>query len=148
MKSTHLVLLLSVLALATACQKSESTHANGHSEHQEGEGGNQKLYEEVMAVHDEVMPKMNDIYKLKEGLKKQIAETPDMAAAKKKEMESVIIQLDSASESMMVWMRNFDPIPDSLGVEKARQYLEEQKAAVEEVKEDMLDAIEEAERIN
>src|SRR5687768_5273122 len=148
MKSTYLVLFLSVLALASACKKSESTHANGHSEHQESEGGNQKLYEEVMAVHDEVMPKMNDIYKLKEGLKKQIADTPDMAAAKKQEMESVIIQLDSASESMMVWMRNFNPIPDSLGVEKARQYLEEQKAAVEEVKEDMLDAIEEAERIN
>jgi hypothetical protein len=148
MKSIHLVLFLSMLALASACQKSESTHADGHSDHQEAEGGNQKLYEEVMEVHDEVMPKMNDIYKLKEELKKQIANAPDMAVAKKKEIETIIIQLDSASESMMVWMRNFNPIPDSLGVEKARQYLEEQKVEVDEVKEDMLEAIEEAKKIN
>jgi hypothetical protein len=94
------------------------------------------------------MPKMNDIYKLKEELKKQIANAPDMAVAKKKEIETIIIQLDSASESMMVWMRNFNPIPDSLGVEKARQYLEEQKVEVDEVKEDMLEAIEEAKKIN
>ena len=44
----------------------------------------------------------------------------------------------------MVWMRNFNPLPDSLGEEKAREYLEDQKVKVEKVKKDMLQAIEEA----
>lgn len=105
---------------------------------------NQALYDEVMKVHDEVMPKMNDIYKLKEELKKQIADTPGLVEEKKKAIESTILKLDSASESMMVWMRNFNPLPDSLGEEKAREYLEDQKVKVEKVKEDMLQAIEEA----
>ena len=39
---------------------------------------NQALYDEVMKVHDEVMPKMNDIYKLREQLKKQLADTPGL----------------------------------------------------------------------
>jgi len=93
-------------------------------------------------VHDEVMPKMNDMYKLKEGLKKQIANTPEMVEEKKEEIESAIFKLDSASEGMMVWMRNFNPIPDSLGKDKARAYLEDQKEKVQKVKQEMLKAIE------
>jgi hypothetical protein len=136
-----------MLAFTIGCQKAD-TNNGGHGDHHEVEGANQELYDEVMEVHDEVMPKMNDIYKLKEELKKQIANAPDMAAEKKKEMETVILQLDSASESMMVWMRNFNPIPDSVDVEKARQYLEEQKVKVEHVKEEMLQAIERAKDVD
>lgn len=105
---------------------------------------NQALYDEVMKVHDEVMPKMNDIYKLREQLKKQIADTAGLVDEKKKAIESAILKLDSSSEGMMVWMRNFNPLPDSLGEEKARAYLEDQKVKVEKVKKDMLQAIEEA----
>ena len=108
---------------------------------------NQALYDEVMKVHDEVMPKMNDIYKLKEGLKKQITNTPELVAEKREAIESTILKLDSASESMMVWMRNFNPLPDSLGEEKARDYLEEQQEKIKKVKEDILQAIEEAEEL-
>jgi hypothetical protein len=108
---------------------------------------NQALYDEVMKVHDEVMPKMNDIYKLREQLKKQIADSAGLVEEKEKAIESAILKLDSSSESMMVWMRNFNPLPDSLGEEKAREYLEDQKVKVEKVKEDMLQAIEEAEAL-
>jgi hypothetical protein len=66
-----------------------------------------------MKVHDEVMPKLNDIYTLKEALKDKIANTPSMADAKKKEIEQTIVQLDSAGENMMVWMRAFNAPPDS-----------------------------------
>ena len=84
---------------------------------------NQALYDEVMKVHDEVMPKMNDIYKLKEELKKEISDTPGMIEEKRKAIETAILQLDAASEEMMDWMRNFNPLPDSLGEENARKYL-------------------------
>ena len=91
---------------------------------------NQALYDEVMKVHDEVMPKMDDIYKLKQELKKQISDTPNLVDEKRKTIEATILKLDSASEAMMVWMRNFNPLPDSLGEEKAREYLEDQQEKI------------------
>ena len=109
---------------------------------------NQALYDEVMKVHDEVMPKMDDIYKLKQELKKQISDSANLADEKRKMIEATILKLDSASESMMVWMRNFNPLPDSLGEEKARAYLEDQQAKIKSVKEEMLDAIDKAKALH
>ncbi len=109
------------------------------------EGGNQALYDEVMKVHDEVMPKMDDIYKLKGQLKERIDNTPGMAEEKKKEIESIIVRLDSASEGMMIWMRKFNPLPDSLGEEQAKEYLEGEMEKIKKVREDVRKALEDAE---
>src|SRR6186997_2874672 len=113
MKTILPVLSLFIIALAWGC---------GQKSHD-----NQALYDEVMKVHDEVMPKMDDIYKLKQELKKQISDKPDLVDEKRRTIEATILKLDSASEAMMVWMRNFNPLPDSLGEEKAREYLEDQQ---------------------
>ena len=106
--------------------------------------GNQELYDEVMKVHDEVMPKMNDIHKAKQQLKNEITNTPDITEARKTELETIIVKLDSASEGMMVWMREFNPPPDSKGVEQARDYLKNEKEKVEKVKKDITEALEKA----
>lgn len=144
------VLLVMVFVITWSCgQKSHD-----HDEHNQRdgdaieEGGNQVLYDEVMKVHDEVMPKMNDIYKLKEELKNQIANTPNIAEEKKKEIEATILKLDSASEGMMVWMRNFNPLPDSLGEEQAKEYLENEMEKVKKVREDVVEALEKANGAN
>lgn len=156
MKSILPKVLLAIVFIVTwnCGQKSQDSDKHNHGAGdviEEGgnqEGGNQALYEEVMKVHDEVMPKMNDVYKVKEELKNQIANTPGMAEEKKKEIESTISKLDSASESMMVWMRNFNPLPDSLGEEQAREYLENEMEKVKKVKEDLLEALEKAKETN
>jgi regulator of replication initiation timing len=109
---------------------------------------NQALYDEVMKVHDEVMPKMDDIYKLKQELKKHISDNPNLVDEKRKTIEATILKLDSASEAMMVWMRNFNPLPDSLGEERAREYLEDQQEKIKSVKEEMLDAIDKAKALH
>src|SRR6186997_1604375 len=134
MKTILPVLSLFIIALAWGC---------GQKSHD-----NQALYDEVMKVHDEVMPKMDDIYKLKQELKKQMADSSTLAVEKRKMIEGTILRLDSASENMMVWMRNFNPIPDSLGEEKARAYLEDQQERIKKVKEEMLEAINAAKEVN
>lgn len=137
-------LVVIVCVFAWSCgQKPQDHSAHDHSSGDTTEAeGNQALYDEVMKVHDEVMPKMNDIYKLKEELKNKIASTPEMVAEKKKEIEETISKLDSASEGMMIWMRNFNPLPDSLGEEQAREYLENEMEKVKKVKDDILEALE------
>lgn len=140
MKITFNLLLLSFLFLS-ACQQS------GEQQQDQGRQGepsaNQELYDEVMRVHDEVMPKMNDLHKRKTALKTRL-EMPALPQQEKQEIQNEIARLDSASEGMMVWMRQFDPLPDSAGEEKARAYLEAELAKVKQVRADILEALQSA----
>jgi len=137
--------LLPVLLVITwSCGHKSNDDQHDHDGHEMEEGGNQALYDEVMKVHDEVMPKMNDIYKLKGQLKEKVDNAPTMADEKKKEIESIISRLDSASEGMMVWMRNFNPLPDSVGEEQAKEYLEGEMEKIKKVREDVRKALEDA----
>jgi hypothetical protein len=120
---------------------------NHNDEQTQDEGPNQALYNQMMDVHDEVMPKMDDIMKLKRELQEQIANTPDMVVERKQELERVISNLDSASNSMMSWMHRiheFDPLADSVDQEKAREYLESEMEEIRKVKELINESIEKA----
>jgi hypothetical protein len=139
-------LTLGLMILSSCGQKSHD-----HSMHEAAaadttaDGGNDALRDEVMKVHDEVMPKLDDIYQLKEKLKNKVAEAPAMTAEKKKEIEATIAKLDSASEGMMIWMRKFDPMIDSLTTEKKREYLENEMEKVRKVREDIYEALSQGE---
>lgn len=130
------MLLIAALLVAGCGQRS-----NDHHSEEVGDaiatGGNQALYDEVMKIHDEVMPRMDEIYRKKESLKNRIANAPEMVEADKRAIEDSITELDQASEGMMVWMREFNPIPDSLGEEKAREYLENEMEKIKKVREDI-----------
>jgi len=106
------------------------------------EDANQALYDQVMDIHDEVMPKMDDLYKLKKQLQDSIAKTPAMVEEKKKQLEQAILRVDSASNSMMVWMRQFNPPTDSTSEEALREYLEAQLEMVKKMREDVMEALE------
>jgi hypothetical protein len=46
---------------------------------------------------------------------------------------------------MMVWMNEFNPMPDSVaGEEKAREYLENEMEKIKKVKENILQALQES----
>jgi hypothetical protein len=135
-----LIALVTVLAVLVGCQQKASSENDNSIENN---GGNQKLYEEVMAVHDEVMPRMDDMYKLKQKLKAQLLDST-ASDERQKEIQTAIKNLDVAGDGMMEWMRNFDPIPDSLGEEKARNYLLTEKEKIQSVKDKMLLSIDAA----
>lgn len=135
------LLFVSVLVLMGCQKKSHENEAHEQASEAIDNSGNEALYNEVMKVHDEVMPKMNDIYNLKQELSKKLADSIKLTDEKKNEIENTISKLDSANESMMVWMRQFNPIPDSLGEEKAREYLESEMEKVKKVREDIVAAI-------
>lgn len=139
-----------IIVTAMACQqKSGETQEQDH-EHDATQPdvveatGNQALYNQVMKIHDEVMPRMNDIHKVKQELKEKITNTPDMSQAERIKMDAMIARLDSAGKSMMDWMHEFKPLPDSLGEEKARAYLESEIERVKIVRENINTALEQA----
>jgi len=141
--------ILSVLALVlimASCGKTSEHAGNGHdSDANADDSPNEALYNQAMEVHDEVMPKMEDIYQLKRNLQEQIANTPDMVVERKKLLEQIISNLDSANNAMMEWMHTFNPLPDSTDQEQAREYLESEIERVRKVKELMIESIEKAE---
>ena len=126
MKSVLKIMFIVLVASLLACQKAEKP-----------------LYDQVMDIHDEVMPKMNDLYKLRKQLQDSIANTADIPEEEKMEMEQTILQLDSASNSMMVWMREFNP-PDQKDKDAFQKYMESELVKVKKMREDVMWALDKA----
>lgn len=132
------LLVILVFIVATACQQTSRDDQQVHDP--VATSPNQKLYDEIMDIHDEAMPKMNDLHKTKTSLQTRLA-LPGLAEHEREEIKNNIARLDSASEGMMVWMRQFNPLPDSTGEEKARAYLENELEKIKKVRKEILDAL-------
>lgn len=143
MKTFFWTLLCLSLVVALGCKEKSHEHPGHDATAQDvtETSGNQALYNEVMKIHDEVMPKIEDIHNAKRALKEKLETAP---AADKPGIEATIARLDSADDGMMKWMHEFNPLPDSLGEEKAREYLENEMEKVKKVREDILQALEQA----
>jgi hypothetical protein len=132
-------MLLLVFVVVACGQKHDEQDIASRDE--VGPRGNQALYDEVMDIHDEVMPKMNDLYKAKTVLQTRL-ELPGVNANERQETRQKIAEIDSASEGMMAWMRQFEPLSDSVGEDSARAYLEKELVKVKKVRKDILQALE------
>lgn len=104
---------------------------------------------EVMAIHDEVMPKMSKIGRLVAALRKKI-DTDQGSLADKKAMEN----LQDAHKSMMDWMKGigdrFEPDEIMNGKvlsEEKKQWLNEEEEKVKIVKEKINTSIAAAEAL-
>lgn len=131
------VSLLSVALLG--CGGPSQENQNG-SPDTETNDPNQVLYDQVMDIHDEVMPRTEDLHNLKQKLREQIAATPDLVVEERQKLEQRIARLDSVDKMMMDWMHGFD-LPDSLTDESKREYLESQMEKIKQVREAILEAI-------
>ena len=132
MKVLSKILFLGLITIISCNKSGKGEHAE---ENAPSGNPNQALYEQVMGIHDEVMPKTDEIYKLKKELQDKITKSPEMAADKKKALDQMIYELDSADDSMMDWMHKFNPLPDSANQEKAREYLENEMEKIKKVRE-------------
>jgi hypothetical protein len=112
---------------------------------------NDQLKEEVIAIHDEVMPHMR---KLK-SLQKELLQRADELASNDsvgqveliEQLRNTATALDAAYEGMFVWMRQFEPEQGELSDDEFSAYLQEQKALVEKVKLDINNSLEKAEKL-
>ena len=95
----------------------------------------QTLYDEVMYVHDEVMPEMSTIHRLKKQIRKLSSQ--DSASY------ALIQQLEEADESMMSWMAEFKTDKKASDDDKMI-YLKKEKVKITVVSNQMKTAIEDA----
>ena len=122
-----------------------------------GSGINQEeetLKKEIMDIHDQLMPKMDNIYNLKKALQKNrdfltsdslSVERPKLNAA---EFDSLVQALENADKSMMSWMRNYTKFDDpEFNHQEQMDYLQKEKVKIETVRLKMISSMKEAEMV-
>ncbi len=115
--------LILSLVLFWGCQSSEKTE-------------NTSLKDEVMAIHDEVMPKMGELRRTRMELVKLADSLMVIDSLHASTYMDLANEIGEASEGMMQWMRNYEP--DFEGTkEEIEAYLNEQKEAIQLVKDEM-----------
>ena len=107
----------------------------------------QEVIDKAIQIHDEVMPKMEDIMKLKDQLETNLHELEQDSTADSFEVDNytqVISDLNQAEKAMRDWMHDFDVNFEAETQEEILTYFEGQKKKIEMVSEITNSAIESA----
>jgi hypothetical protein len=93
------------------------------------------LKDQVMTVHDEIMPKMGELMSLRKQLEDKATALKE-SGADASEVEALMQiskDLDNSHEKMMQWMREYDPTFEGMVEQEIMTYLEDQKKKIERV---------------
>ncbi|MEQ8534699.1 MAG: hypothetical protein RIB86_22795 [Imperialibacter sp.] len=134
MKMKKVVFLLFMVASAAACSNEQKEQKDA-------------LMAEVMAAHDEVMPKMGELRKTAKALQARAdslgALTGQDFAAEISTLRQTAERIEDANEGMMEWMRQFEMPDNEAPIAEVLVYLKDQKEKIDKVKDDMLKSLEE-----
>ena len=100
---------------------------------------NQHLMDDVMQVHDEMMPRMSQINQLQQKMLEMAKSTKN--AKQKEQFLAVAKELSEAENAMFAWMEQFPSNLDSLPAPKIKTILEIQKSSVLRMREQMQNAL-------
>jgi hypothetical protein len=150
------ILLLTVVLLA-GCSSKENKNSTDDA---------LLIYQESMKVHDEIMPRMDEMFKLENALKARqdsLAVDTVANATQLIEIRSGIASLKSAGKNMMDWMHHIQDVPgaeknnhsghnkpsttETLTDEELLKIQQDQKAAIDQVKIDMETSIAQAKKL-
>ena len=102
-----------------------------------------------MAVHDEVMPKINDIGHLSaqlRNIKSKLEETPEGKIESPEGLDDALQSLKLAEQGMWDWMKNYSDTKAKVAPDQMKSFMEEQLVSIEKVKQDMLASIDKAKK--
>ncbi|MEB2778226.1 hypothetical protein SYJ56_23145 [Algoriphagus sp. D3-2-R+10] len=137
MKRTIPYLIFTSFLLINACS------SKGPSE-------NEKLREEVIAVHDEVMPKMGKLKSLERRALEKVEELErvnPVDSSKVEEYKALAYDLNHAHDSMFEWMHQYEPKDGDQSPEELKKYLDNQMVLVSAVNVEMKEALAKAEAL-
>jgi hypothetical protein len=137
MKRTILYLLLASFLAINSCGPKGPTE-------------NEKLRAEVIAVHDEVMPKMGQLKSLgRKALDKAEAlqNETEVDSSAVEQYRLLANDLNKAYDAMFEWMRQYEPTDGELSKEDIKVYLENQMVLVTEVNKEIKEALDKADQL-
>ncbi|MFT6865263.1 MAG: hypothetical protein ACJA08_000080 [Cyclobacteriaceae bacterium] len=99
------------------------------------------LMDQVMEVHDAVMPKMGELMKTKKALIAKAESLSNVDSLQIEKLKALAEEIDLANEAMMDWMHNFDPNFEA-SEDEVKDYLTKKRQGIEKVAEAMNDKLE------
>ena len=140
MKTNTFLLLFFAVFFVVAC--------NSGAKQQEAQ---EKVWDELMVVHDEVMPKMGEVNRLAQELAAKAAALDSTQLDNKNALLAGAQALEQADEAMMTWMSEVQN-PDKLKEagkthEEIMTYLAGEKSKVDKVKEAILSSLQQGEAL-
>ena len=126
------VILTLVLSTLIACKQDISS-------------GEQMMYDKVMVIHDEVMPKIKTINKREISLEQLLKTVED--EGDKSAINQTLSDLSAAYDLMFEWMENFKKkakLPEGTDY---MDYLKKEEVRIQKVSDDMLNSISSADAI-
>lgn len=138
MKLVYLTIFLPAIFLC--CKKASSTGETSSSDVK-------ALETQVMTLHDEVMPKVNDISGLSAQLRKfksDLPESPDGRVETPDSLMQVMEDLKLAEQGMWDWMKSYSDTKETLTEDQLKPFLEKQLEILTKVANDMNSSIENA----
>jgi hypothetical protein len=136
MKLFLLAVLTGILLFTSSCSSS-SKKQNIES-----------LREEVIAIHDEVMPRMGELKTLRKEIAAKANELDQADSigntSEVNELRDLAIRLDDAFEGMFVWMRQFNSTYEGMQIDEIEAYLLDQREKVKVVNSDIRTSLQEA----
>ena len=131
--SIFFLLLIFILPFSMGCYSSEKK-------------ATQQLYDEMMKIHDDVMPKMANINKLSKTIEKKLEHleegTPQYQSAKK-----AMLDLNLADKAMWDWMNQYADNSQKVPKNELKNFYKEEKEKIQKVSDSMLFSIEAGEKI-
>lgn len=127
-----LLTFFTIISCAPADQSAET-----ETEATEPKSPIESAWDEVMVVHDEVMPKMSALSRLKKQLRQDSVKHAGLIA-----------KMTQAEDGMWDWMNQLTPLKTikTMSEAEAKSALDQELASITEVKRLMLESIETAER--
>ena len=146
MKIQLMVLLaLMIIGLGAACNGNTEKTGDAQNTDTTAQQAEEKVWGEMMEIHDAVMPKMADINRITRELKPYIEEGALEDKTLLEEVNLAIKRLETADEGMMDWMGKLQQLK-ILRAEKDHEaimeYLEAEKVKITKVQDDMLSSME------
>lgn len=82
------------------------------------------MFNEIMAVHDEIMPWMNNIETLKQDIRMKMDSIDAFGGsdANRKQFRHAMAELNRADNAMTDWMSSFKENYDTIQIEKTKWY--------------------------
>lgn len=121
MKKLKLILFISAAVFSCSVEKTQDC--------QTLECYRQIRYDSVIAIHDEVMPKLSTIASLQKEL--QEAKESETDSSRIVLLDEAMMELQDADEAMWVWMRQFKFEMDTTATQGQLDYLSAQKKSAE-----------------
>lgn len=107
-----------------------------------------KIKNEVIEIHDEIMPEIQTVFNLKKRLIQRLDSLDTINGIEgtlKIDFEVAKQELNEANQGMMQWMRNFNPNFESEHEHERITYYQNEKKKIIQVKDQFSEAIKKAE---